>query len=165
MKRILAPILLLTLLFPALAFGETIEFHTLLKTDGLYYRPFNQVPFTGNVTGVYQGYLENGKKQGPWSDFWDEGRIANTRTYKDGILVGHTIYQKNGTVEVRKNYRLGPSGVELDGPYEDYHQNGQLWEKGTYIDGKKDGPWVAYNEDGTVMKRYTGTYKNGVKVD
>ena len=37
--------------------------------------------------------------------------------------------------------------------------------KGPYKNGKKDGPWVTYNADGTVWKEGTGTFKNGVKVD
>ena len=37
-------------------------------------------------------------------------------------------------------------------------------KKITYKDDKWDGPWVSYNEDGTVFKIFTGTYKNGVKV-
>jgi antitoxin component YwqK of YwqJK toxin-antitoxin module len=159
MKRILAPILLVVLLFPTLALGEEVTMDDLVKTDGVYHKPFNQIPFTGNVTGVYQGHLKNGKKHGPWSDFWDEGRIANTRTYKDGILVGHTIYRKNGTVEVRKNYSLGASGVELDGPYEDYHSNGQLSSKGTYKNGKKDGSWVWYYDNGQLQLKET--FKDG----
>ena len=76
MTRILTSVVLVVLLFPSLALGETIDFHALVKTDGLYHKPFNQVPFTGNITGVYQGYPKKGKKHGPWSDFWDEGRIA-----------------------------------------------------------------------------------------
>jgi len=31
-------------------------------------------------------------------------------------------------------------------------------------DGKKDGPWVIYYKDGTVLDHLTGTFKNGVKV-
>ena len=45
-----------------------------------------------------------------------------------------------------------------------YYNNGQLWFKGTYKDGKQEGPWVWYKKDGTVWEKYTGTFKNGVKV-
>jgi hypothetical protein len=65
MKRILAPILLLTLLFPALAFGETID--DLVKREGIYYKKYTDVPFTGKVTGIYQGSIKNGKKDGPYT--------------------------------------------------------------------------------------------------
>ena len=51
-----------------------------------------------------------------------------------------------------------------DGPWVSYHENGQLWTKGTYKNGKKDGPWVGYEDDGTVWEKYTGTFKDGKKV-
>jgi antitoxin component YwqK of YwqJK toxin-antitoxin module len=182
MKRILAPILLITLLFPSLAYGqslddligkgnrllcettgagclETIDFHVLVKNDGVYHKQFNQIPFTGNVTGVYQGYLKNGKKHGPWSDFWDGGRIANTRTYKDGILVSHTIYRKNGTVEVRRNYKLGSSELELDGSFEEYWKNGQVAQKGIFKNGKEHGSWISYHKNGQLKSK--GVFING----
>ena len=33
------------------------------------------------------------------------------------------------------------------GPFNWYYENGQLSQKGTYKDGKLEGPWVFYNED------------------
>ena len=135
MKRILAPILLLTLLFPSLAYGETMG--DLVKRDGIHYKKFSTVPFTGKTTGKTQGTFRNGKRVGPWVFYHDNGQLEFKGTYKDG---------------------------KENGPWVFYHDNGELWFKGTYKDGKKDGPWVSYNEDGTVWERYTGTFKDGVKV-
>jgi hypothetical protein len=109
MKRILAPILLLTFLFPSLAYGETMN--DLVKRN---YKKFTDVPFTGRVTGKTQGSLKNGKWDGPWVNYFDHGQISY---------------------------------------------------KGNYKDGKADGPWVSYYRNGTVDPRFTGTYKNGVKVN
>ena len=81
MKRILAPILLLTLLFPALAFGETID--DLVITNGLYYKKYTDVPFTGNTTGKSQGSFRNGKKHGPWVSYHDNGQVFSQGTYKN----------------------------------------------------------------------------------
>ena len=64
------------------------------------------------------------------------------------------------TGENQGSFRNG----KKDGPWVKYHDNGQLWSKGIYKDGERDGPWVSYNEDGTVWKFLTGTYKDGVKV-
>ena len=111
MRHALASLLLALFVFPSIAFGETMD--DLVKREGLYYKKDTDVPFTGKVTGQYQGKIRNGKKEGPWVYNW---------------------------------------------------KNGQLYSKGTYKDGKKDGPWVSYNKDGTVWEKYTGTYKNGVKV-
>jgi len=62
----------MVLLFPALALGETMD--DLVKRDGLYYKKFTVVPFTGNTTGITQGAFRNGKKEGPWVSFSSYGR-------------------------------------------------------------------------------------------
>ena len=103
----------MVLLFPALALGETID--DLVYRDDLYYKKFTDVPFTGDITEkTLQGTFRNGKKDGPWVQ---------------------------------------------------YYENGQLWEKGTYKDGNKEGPWVDYNRDGTVYKELTGTFRDGVNIE
>ena len=79
MKHLLAPIVLLTLLFPSLAYGVTMD--DLVKTDGLYYKKFTDVPFTGKVTGNTQGTFRNGKKHGPWVRFHSDGRLYRKGTY------------------------------------------------------------------------------------
>ena len=46
-----------------------------------------------------------------------------------------------------------------DGPYETYHENGQLLSKGTYKDGELvDGPYESYHENGQLMVK--GTMKD-----
>jgi hypothetical protein len=136
MNRLLAPILLLTLLFPALAQGGEVEFDDLVKRDGIYYKKFTDVPFTGKATGEEQGSVRNGKRIGPWIGY-SEGKLQYKGTYKDSKRGGHWVV---------------------------YYENGQLAFKGTYKDGNWDGPWVTYNKDGTVNKKNTGTYKNNVKI-
>jgi hypothetical protein len=97
MNRILAPILLLVLLFPALAFAETMD--DLVERDGLHYKKFTTVPFTGKVTGKTQGSFRNGKKDGPWIRYWDNGQLSYQGTYKDGKHEGPWVYYtKDGTV-------------------------------------------------------------------
>jgi len=151
MKRILAPILLLTLLFPSLAYGVT--YWSLVKRDGLYYKKFAEVPFTEKTTGKYQGTFKNGKEHGPWVGYHDNGQLRSKGTYKNGKRDGPwVIYNDNGQLRSKGTYKDG----EEDGPWVDYWDNGQLYSKGTYKDGKKVGPWVYYNKD--------GTYKDGVKV-
>ena len=108
MKRILAPIVLLTLLFPSLAYG--LEFKDLVERDGLYYQKFTDIPFTGKVTGRDQGSFKNGKRDGPWVSYHPNGQLDYKGTYRDG---------------------------KEDGPWVTYYGNGQLLSKGTYKNGKK----------------------------
>jgi hypothetical protein len=60
--------------------------------------------------------------------------------------------------------------VERDGLYYEKFTNipfnGEVTGniQGSFKDGEKDGPWVSYNEDGTVDEENTGTFRNGRKV-
>ena len=109
----------------------------LVVREGLHYKKFSEVPFTGKVTGKTQGSFRNGKKDGPWVSYWKNGQLLLKSIYENGFS---------------------------NGPYVSYHATGQLNSKGTYKNGKQDGPWVYYKKDGTVDKISTGTYKDGVKV-
>tara|TARA_Y100000588_G_scaffold288861_1_gene307374 strand:+ start:472 stop:744 length:273 start_codon:yes stop_codon:yes gene_type:complete len=89
MKHLPAPILLLTLLFPSYSFGGEVSWNDLVKTDGLYYKKFTQVVFSGTVTGQYQGIFKNGKKEGPWVSYKEDGTVYPhlTGTYRNGVKV------------------------------------------------------------------------------
>ena len=112
MRHILTSVVLIVLLFPTLALGETME--DLMTKDGLYYKNyyiiFIGVPFSGKVTGKEQVSIKNGKKDGLWVYYHDNGKLWKSGTFKDG---------------------------KEDGPFVFYHENGQLWKKGTYKDGVK----------------------------
>ena len=49
--------------------------------------------------------------------------------------------------------------IPFTGKVESYYNNGQLMYKGTFKDGKKEGPWVGYNHNGQLS--YKGTFKDG----
>ena len=55
MIRNFAPIFVLVLLFPSLAMSDTVDWDDLVERDGLIYKWFTNVPFTGEVTGQEQG--------------------------------------------------------------------------------------------------------------
>ena len=38
----------------------------LVEREGLYYKKFTDVPFTGKVKGKGNGEIRNGKKEGRW---------------------------------------------------------------------------------------------------
>jgi len=161
MRQIFAPILLLVLLFPALAFGETVKFEDLVERERLLYKKFSDVPFTGEVTGRYQGTFKDGKRDGPWVSYHDNGQLHWKGTYKDGEWDGPWVnYWDNGQLQSKKIYKNG----KLDGPSVWYYDNGQLIYKGTYKNWKREGPWVEYNIDGTLNEERSGTFKDGVKV-
>ena len=46
-----------------------------------------------------------------------------------------------------------------DGPFEEYYENSQLKQKGTYAAGELDGPFERYGSYGQLMRK--GTYNMG----
>jgi len=98
MKRILAPILLVVLLFPSLALGGEVTMDDLVwrESDGLYYKKFTDVPFDGEVTGQWQGSFRDGKEDGPWVIYYSNGLLEKKGTYKNGKRDGPwVIYYPN----------------------------------------------------------------------
>ena len=138
MRHLLTSVVLLVFLFPSLALGQGVTMDDLVERNGLYYEKFTNVPFTGKTTGKIQGSFKDGKMDGPYVFYWNNGQVHQKGTWKDG---------------------------KRDGPWVTYWSNGQLYLKGTYKDGVKDGPWIAYRKDGTVHEEWTVTYRNGVKVE
>jgi antitoxin component YwqK of YwqJK toxin-antitoxin module len=154
MKHILTTMVLMTFLFSGLLLGETMD--DLVKRDGLYYKEFTDVPFTGKITGKKQGTIRNGEKEGPWVRYWYNGQLLSKGTYKDGEKEGPWVrYWDNGGIDYKGTFKDG----KRDGPWISYHDNGQLDYKGTYKDGETEGPWVGYDDNGQLRSK--GTYKDG----
>ena len=110
----------------------------LVKTDGLYYEMFTDVPFTGQVDeGVYRGAIKNGNREGLWTMYYGEGRLWSKGEYKNG---------------------------NREGPWVMYYPGGLLATKGAHKNGEREGHWVWYREDGTTDEDLSGIYRNGVKV-
>jgi hypothetical protein len=84
MRQILASMVLVVLLFPALAMGGEVKLKDLVITNGLYFKKFTEVPFTGKVTGKEQGRLKNGKRVGVWIEYDGNGRVSKEVTYENG---------------------------------------------------------------------------------
>ena len=137
MKRILAPILLVVLLFPTLALGEEVTMDDLvrvgddlLKSHSLWVHKSTGVPLTGKVTGKNQRSFRDGERDGLWVIHYDNGQLHYKGTFKNN---------------------------REDGPWVIYHDKGQLWSKGTLKNGKEVGPWVSYWDNGQLWMK--GTYK------
>jgi antitoxin component YwqK of YwqJK toxin-antitoxin module len=98
MKQILTTMVLMTFLFSGLTLGETMD--DLVEREGIYYKEFTDVPFTGKITGKkIQGTIRNGEKEGPWVYYHDNGQVWYERTYREGKVVGPWVdYSRDGSV-------------------------------------------------------------------
>jgi antitoxin component YwqK of YwqJK toxin-antitoxin module len=111
MKK-LSPTLLvcLILLLPNLVMGVT--FDDLVERNDLYYEKFTDALFTGEVTGKEQGLIENGKREGAWISYRENGQLRYEGKYKNGFKDGawFSYYKGNKSAWVQN------------------HKNGIVWE-------------------------------------
>ena len=86
------------------------------------------------------------------------------RNYKDGKPDGPwEWYHENGQLKQKGSYK---DGKVTDGPFEVFHRNGELWQKGSYKDGLRDGLWE-YHWDHILFTpsglKSKGSFKDGQK--
>ena len=110
------------------------------------------------------GEMVNGKKHGYWITYYASGVKRSEGNYvkgnKDGLWI---YYHKNGNQSGEESFRNG----KHEGDCITYHENGNLRSKGVYpkhigksYDGKKEGTWFNYEEDGETVWLIV-TYKKG----
>ncbi len=111
--------------------------------------------------------VRRGIPHGQLKRYYENGRLAEMRTYKNGhyrgeitwvngLLEGPYVkYYNNGQLKWKINHKNG----ELDGPYEWYFENGQLETKGTYRNGERNGTFERYYENGQLNRK--GRFENG----
>jgi antitoxin component YwqK of YwqJK toxin-antitoxin module len=156
--KTLLTILFISLLSPP-SWSETLD--DLVKREGIYYQKFTDVPFTGKVTGNEQGSFKNGRKDGAWVSYYQNGQLRYKDNYKNGETEGAWVgYYENGQLWYKKNYKNGKS----EGASVGYYENGQLHDKGNFKNDEMEGVWITYNRDRSVFKSFTGTFKNGEKI-
>jgi antitoxin component YwqK of YwqJK toxin-antitoxin module len=51
-----------------------------------------------------------------------------------------------------------------EGPAVHWSRDGKRLEEGSYLDGKRDGPWAFWNEDGSIDNERSGVYRNDVRI-
>ena len=128
MKHLL---IIFSLLLTSVSWSKDVDWNNLVKRDGLYYEKFTDKPFTGKVTGINRGKVKNGKAEGEWLSYYENGQLKYKINYKDGKAEGEWLW---------------------------YYENGQLEMKGNYKDGKFEGQWLNYDENGKLYR--TEIYKN-----
>ena len=56
----------------------------LVEREGIYYEKFTDVPFSGKVTGKTTGRFVNGKFEGSFIGYYDNGQLKTRGNYVDG---------------------------------------------------------------------------------
>ena len=104
--------------------------------------------------------FNNGKRNGRWT-FWNEnGNIVRTGSYAAGKRDGSYAYYFN---DGSKKEEGAWKNDQRDGLWAKYSNNGNTQKEGTYSNGKKDGVWTTWNDKGLIASKYL--YENNKVID
>ena len=77
----------------------------------VYYTKDTNEPYTGAVFELYEngeksveGYLKDGKEDGKWISYSENGKIRTETNKKDGLRVKITYYNEDGSIESVKEW-------------------------------------------------------------
>lgn len=109
--------------------------------------------------GITRTFYPNGKvkdslhyaediPQGTHFKYSNEGVLVEKGDYKDGKRHGEWLswYPDGTTLREKTQYEMG----DITGPFFEYHANGLLSRKGSYVKKKPDGTIEDYDDDGKV---------------
>lgn len=83
--------------------------------------------FNKHAVLIAEGVYVNNKKHGTWREYYDAtGSIMIEETYQHGIQ---------------------------HGPYTAFHPNGQVWSKGQFKNGLREGYFNVYDDQGIDIKK------------
>ena len=90
-----------------------------------------------------------GRKQGPWSKTWPDGKLRYSGQFKDDKPVGTFHHYNEGGKLTSVQRHAGDGHVSRA---EHFHEDGALMATGKYVDQKKDSTWNYYAADGKLRK-------------
>ena len=123
--------------------------------------------FLDDGKNIYKGFWKNGKREGLW-EFYFEGQLELKGSFVDGKPTGiWEDYYKGYLFEKGTPHSLlidnyGPYLIK-DGYWVRFYENGNVFEEKNYKEGKLDGEYKLYNEDGSFRER--SFFKDGEEVD
>ena len=85
-----------------------------------------------------------GKLNGKQRSYYNNGKLKSIVYYVNDRVNGIEAYDKNGKLLHRSLFKDG------NGDWKFYWSNGQVSEEGKYKNGRKDGTWYKYREDGSI---------------
>ncbi len=103
----------------------------------------------GSLQKTY--FSQNGKIHGLQKDYSVEGRLSSKSFYKSDEIIYILNYDHNGAKVDSFNFETMKERTML-------YPNGEVYVKSSYLNGNRNGPYAAYNIDGSLI--FEGEFLN-----
>lgn len=136
--------------------GTIIATREFNKTDNSCYTIF----YNQKNNKVSEGKVINKQFEGEWKFYHEDSpAIMTIEQYKNGKLSGvRKVFYKSGKIAEEKTYQ---DGIK-NGDYKKYAENDVVLEETIYVNGEYDGLAIFRNPDNQIVGQ--GLFKNGKKV-
>ena len=112
----------------SVVWSETID--DIRWRDGIAYKKFTDIPFSGKVNGQEKGSLKNGKKEGKWFTYYNNKKLLSLIEYENGIQEGiEEWYWENGNLKSKEETK----NKLREGNKFTYYENGNLKSKMVFM--------------------------------
>ena len=106
-------------------------------------------------------YYKNGKLDGLQKTWYETGELLSESNFKNGLLHGESInWYKNSQKKsegIYNSHVYFPDGHSilsksvLEGPWNEWHENGKLKRSGLYLKGGRHYTWKEWNDEGELI--------------
>jgi len=135
--------------------------------NNLYYLPNQQKPYSGENLCIYlsngqyysQGEIINGKQEGWWTWWKENGERWKKEEYKDGNKTGYKKINPTFNDNDLESELIYKDGKLIGETKYVYYKNGQKYSEVNYKDGKEDGEWTYWKKNG--QREKVEYYKDG----
>ncbi|HJZ41959.1 MAG TPA: hypothetical protein VJ203_16435 [Bacteroidales bacterium] len=157
-----------------------VGIHRVLDKSG---KVINGYLYSDAGVRLGEGIITNdGKKEGDWKYFYENGRTRSSGKYANNLEAGTWKYFfengkaeqegifKNGKVDGLWQWYYMTGGIKREeeyfegreeGIYVEYDTLGEVITKGTYFDGQREGEWYYKVGDYSEIGKYIGDLKDG----
>ncbi|AMD95338.1 toxin-antitoxin system YwqK family antitoxin [Leptotrichia sp. oral taxon 847] len=107
----------------------------------------NYTEYYANGNNYTTGKYVNGKKEGEWLVYSENGKLWKRYQYSNDELNGRysSYYGKTGNQETVGQYQNG----KMTGNWTEYYENGSRKSQGTYVNGYRNGLFTEWNSSGS----------------
>lgn len=139
MKKLLAFVLLFGIISCS---TNEVPSHLLIDNGGVFYEVGSKKPFDGTSIENQEGKLYK-------KTYFSEGKIIKIEEFYKSGFIKRVLVKEND--EFLANV-FDEEGNDISNKVINfYYPNGLLKEEGRYVNGRKDGSWKSYNEEGNFI--------------